>query len=65
MVSNAPARSRSSSSGPGVCSVTGQGMPQVTTIIDSHVVGIRKPDARIFLLALDALDVPADRSVYT
>jgi len=44
--------------------LAGQGMPQVTTIIDSHVVGIRKPDAWIFQLALDALDVTADHSVY-
>jgi HAD superfamily hydrolase (TIGR01549 family) len=28
--------------------------PHFTTIIDSHVVGVEKPDARIFQLALDA-----------
>jgi putative hydrolase of the HAD superfamily len=48
----------------GVCSVNGNGMPRVGVVIDSHVVGVEKPDARIFQLALDALGVEASRSVY-
>ena len=32
-------------------------------ILDSAVVGVAKPDPAIFRLALDALGVPADRSV--
>jgi putative hydrolase of the HAD superfamily len=48
----------------GVCSVTGDGMPRVGVVIDSHVVGVAKPDARIFQLALDALGVEAARTVY-
>ena len=31
-----------------VCSVTGDGMPRVGVVIDSRVVGVEKPDARIF-----------------
>jgi putative hydrolase of the HAD superfamily len=48
----------------GICSVTGHGMPRVGAVIDSHVVGIEKPDARIFQLALDALRVAPERSLY-
>jgi putative hydrolase of the HAD superfamily len=47
-----------------VCSVTGEGLPRVGTVIDSHVVGVAKPDARIFHLALAALEVDASRSIY-
>jgi len=34
------------------------------TIIDSHVVGVEKPDARIFQMALDACAIEAARAVY-
>jgi putative hydrolase of the HAD superfamily len=37
---------------------------EVAIVVDSHVVGIEKPDPRIFHLALDALGVEADGSVY-
>ena len=47
-----------------VCSVAGDGMPRVGVVIDSRVVGVEKPDARIFQLALDALGVEAARAVY-
>jgi putative hydrolase of the HAD superfamily len=47
-----------------VCSVTGDGMPRVGAVIDSHVVGVEKPDPRIFNLALAALEVDASRSIY-
>lgn len=33
-------------------------------ILDSHLVGVEKPDPRIFGLALDALDVPAAAAMY-
>ena len=36
---------------------------QVGVILDSAVVGVAKPDPAIFHIALDALGVPADRSV--
>jgi putative hydrolase of the HAD superfamily len=47
-----------------VCSVTGDELPLVGAVIDSHLVGIEKPDPRIFQLALDALDVVPHRSLY-
>ncbi|MGH3300512.1 MAG: HAD family hydrolase [Streptosporangiaceae bacterium] len=47
-----------------VCSVTDDELPRVGVVIDSHLVGIEKPDPRIFQLALDALDVVSDRSLY-
>lgn len=39
-------------------------LPQVGIIVDSHLVGIEKPDPRIFQIALDALGVTAERSLY-
>jgi len=48
----------------GVCSVEAGDLPQVATVIDSHLVGIEKPDPRIFRLAIDVLDVPPERSIY-
>jgi putative hydrolase of the HAD superfamily len=48
----------------GICSTTANEMPQVGIVVDSHVVGIEKPDPRIFHLALHALDVDASRTVY-
>jgi putative hydrolase of the HAD superfamily len=47
-----------------VCSLVGEGMPRVGAVIDSRVVGVEKPDPRIFHLALEALGVEASRSVY-
>jgi putative hydrolase of the HAD superfamily len=47
-----------------VCSVTDDELPRVGAVIDSHVVGIEKPDPRIFTFALDALDVAPERSLY-
>jgi putative hydrolase of the HAD superfamily len=48
----------------GVCSVEAGDLPQVATVIDSHLVGIEKPDPRIFQLAIDELGVPPERSLY-
>ncbi len=47
-----------------ICSLAGEGMPRVGAVIDSRVVGVEKPDPRIFRLALEALGVEACRSVY-
>jgi putative hydrolase of the HAD superfamily len=47
-----------------ICSVNGSGLTRVGAVIDSHVVGIEKPDPRIFGLALDALGVEPGRSLY-
>jgi putative hydrolase of the HAD superfamily len=47
-----------------VCQVgAGEGV-EVHVILDSHVVGIEKPDPRIFALALERLGVPAARAVH-
>jgi putative hydrolase of the HAD superfamily len=48
----------------GICSVADETMPPVRVVIDSHLVGIEKPDPRIFQLALDALDVEPSRCIY-
>ena len=48
----------------GICSMSGEAMPRVGVVVDSHVVGLEKPDPRIFNLALDALGVQASRSIY-
>jgi putative hydrolase of the HAD superfamily len=47
-----------------ICSVEGDDIAQVAVVIDSHVVGVEKPDPRIFELALDALGVTPDRCIY-
>jgi len=47
-----------------VCSVRGDGMPRVGAVIDSHVVGVEKPDPRIFQLALQVLEVEPSRAIY-
>ncbi len=48
----------------GVCQVgDGKGVP-VATVVDSTVVGVAKPDARIFRIALDALAVEPARTVH-
>jgi putative hydrolase of the HAD superfamily len=47
-----------------ICSVTDDELPRVGAVIDSHIVGIEKPDPRIFELALEALGVSSERSVY-
>ncbi|GLY32971.1 HAD family hydrolase [Kineosporia sp. NBRC 101731] len=43
----------------GICGVDTPGVARVACVVDSHVVGVRKPDPAIFLHALDALGVPA------
>jgi putative hydrolase of the HAD superfamily len=47
-----------------VCSTEETGLTRVGIIVDSFLVGIEKPDPRIFHIALDALGVAADRSLY-
>jgi putative hydrolase of the HAD superfamily len=47
-----------------VCQVgAGEGVP-VIVVVDSHVVGVEKPDAAIFGIALDRLGVEPARAVY-
>ena len=51
-----------------ICSVDGTTSARVEVVIDSHVVGVEKPDPKIFALAFDALDprlaVAPQRCVY-
>ena len=47
-----------------VCSTEEADLTRVGIIVDSFLVGIEKPDPRIFHIALDALGVTADRSLY-
>ncbi len=45
----------------GVGSIENEAMARVAVIIDSHVVGLEKPDPRIFHLALAEVGVPPER----
>ena len=47
-----------------VCSVDGTTHARVAIVVDSEVVGVEKPDPKIFSFALDALGVAADRCIY-
>ncbi|HEX6446766.1 MAG TPA: HAD family hydrolase [Streptosporangiales bacterium] len=63
VVSNAAGRVEQQLAEAGVCQVgDGPGVP-VLAVIDSHVVGVEKPDPRIFQLGLDAVGVPAERAI--
>ncbi|MGH9225261.1 MAG: HAD family hydrolase [Acidimicrobiales bacterium] len=46
-----------------ICSVDSAHV-KVAIVVDSQVVGVSKPDPRIFQFALDALGVPAERCLY-
>jgi len=47
-----------------ICQVgDGPGVP-IEVLLDSHAVGVAKPDPAIFAIALKALDVPADAALY-
>jgi len=47
-----------------ICAVGGGEAAEVAVVVDSHVVGVAKPDPRIFDIALDALGMTADRCVH-
>jgi putative hydrolase of the HAD superfamily len=47
-----------------ICSTRGHPAARVEIVVDSAVVGVEKPDSRIFGYALDALGVPAGRCMY-
>src|SRR6266516_67987 len=48
----------------GICQVGPGPGAEVGAILDSTVVGVAKPDPRIFQLALEALDVPAELAIH-
>jgi putative hydrolase of the HAD superfamily len=47
-----------------ICQVGPGPLPEVVAIVDSGVLGIAKPDPRIFAPALDALGTHASRTLY-
>ena len=64
IVSNAEGTAEARLREEGICQVgDGPGVP-VDTVIDSAVVGVAKPDPRIFEIALDRLGARADRAVH-
>jgi putative hydrolase of the HAD superfamily len=64
VVSNASGQIEGLLANAGVCQVgPGAGVP-VACVIDSHVVGVAKPDPRIFETAIAALGVPPARIAY-
>ena len=48
----------------GICSERDEALPRVAIIVDSHLVGIEKPEPGIFRFALDVLDVRPQRAVF-
>jgi putative hydrolase of the HAD superfamily len=64
VVSNAGGQIEEVLAGLGVCQVgAGRGV-EVAVVVDSTVVGVEKPDPRIFDFALDVIDVPRERVLY-
>lgn len=64
VVSNADGSVEAQLAADGICQVgPGPGVP-VDAVLDSSVVGVAKPDPRIFEVALDRLGVPAGRAVH-
>jgi putative hydrolase of the HAD superfamily len=47
-----------------ICAVGGGDAVDVAIVVDSHAVGVEKPDPRIFTFALDALGVAAESCVF-
>jgi putative hydrolase of the HAD superfamily len=47
-----------------ICGLEDGPAAKVAVVIDSHVVGVEKPDPRIFSFALSALDLAAERCIY-
>lgn len=64
VVSNAQGTVEAQLAAHGICSVTGEQVARVGVVIDSHIVGVEKPDPAIFGYALAALGVAADECLY-
>lgn len=47
-----------------ICSVGGEEHADVAIVVDSHVVGVEKPEAKIFEFALEVLEIPPERCIY-
>ncbi len=64
IVSNADGSVEAQLAADGICQI-GPGLGvEMDAILDSSVVGVAKPDPRIFEIALDRLGVPADRAIH-
>jgi putative hydrolase of the HAD superfamily len=59
IVSNAGGQVEGDLAGLGICGTNTPGAPRVVCVVDSFVVGVRKPDPAIFRTALEALGLPA------
>jgi putative hydrolase of the HAD superfamily len=59
IVSNAGGQVEGDLADLGICGVDTPGAPRVVCVVDSHLVGVRKPDPAIFAPALAALGLPA------
>jgi putative hydrolase of the HAD superfamily len=64
VVSNASGQIEAALRRAGICQVGGGDGAVVACVVDSHVVGVSKPDPAIFVSALDVLELPADRVAY-
>lgn len=64
IVSNSTGKVESELAEHSICGVGAANCAAVDIVIDSHVVGIEKPDPAIFARALDALRLPAEQCVY-
>ena len=64
IVSNSDGTAEQSLVSMGVCQIGRGPGASVAAVLDSALVGIRKPDPRIFALALSEAGVPADRAVH-
>jgi putative hydrolase of the HAD superfamily len=64
IVSNAHGTLEAQLADHGICSTDGERGTQVEVVVDSAVVGVHKPDAAIFQIALDAITVTAERALY-
>jgi putative hydrolase of the HAD superfamily len=64
VVSNAGGQIEEVLAGLGVCQVGPGAGVEVAVVVDSTVVGVEKPDPRIFDFALDVIDVPRERVLY-
>jgi putative hydrolase of the HAD superfamily len=59
IVSNAGGQVEGDLADLGICGLDTPGAAKVVCIVDSHLVGVRKPDPAIFRPALEALGLPA------
>ena len=64
IVSNAHGSIQEQLAGHEICSTSEGPAARVSVVVDSAVVGIAKPDPRIFEVALDALGLPARQCLY-